>query len=150
MTDRKLTVKQRGPVFELEGVAYVADKPNVNGTIYPDAVLKVAFDEFMAKPLRPVVVGCQGGERPGDVIGQVESVTYEDGVVKVLAVTMDSPAVLARVAALVSVGKVAELAFAGTCEGMVGPDERTVERMSIKSLGVVPLRDVEPQESSDT
>jgi len=134
MIDRRLKVTMNPDgSADVEGVAYVADTPNVNGTIYQKEVLEKALAEFMKKDFRPLTRGCQPGKpRLRDLVGQVE-----DGKLDGAEVSLTARVYPAFVEVLEG-----EVAFAGSGEGESETNadgDLVVRNFKVHSIGVVPV-----------
>jgi len=143
MADRKLDVEALDDgTWLLSGVAYEADKPNVNGRIYPEAVLKKAVEGFMAKSFRPVSYDLSE-VKPGlaSVVGTVEEMELAGGEVKATIKTLKTEKAFHWISALLVSG---DIAIAGAGIGKVN-DDKEIEEFEITSVGVVPLDRVMPK-----
>jgi hypothetical protein len=142
MSDRKLKVERLDDgTVRLSGVAYEADKPNVNGVIYPKAVLKKAMEDFMAKDFRPVTYGCEANATLRKTVGLVESAELEDDKVVMTAKTLET----SRGEKLAEVCLATDVAFACAGMGKVSDSKVLGDDFTILSVGVVPLPEVEPK-----
>jgi len=140
MTDRRAKVTRLPDgTYEVEGVAYVAGQPNVNGMIYPKGVLEKALAEFMAKDFRPVTFGCKAQPKLGDMIGEVTDGEMVGNEVRMRIKTLPSHWAAHGMAA-----RKLDAALAGS--GIGDLDEKTnhIRDFHITSIGIVGVGDVEP------
>lgn len=144
MTDRKAKVtRQTDGTYRVEGVAYVADEPNVNGLIYPKDVLEKALAEFLAKGFRPVTFGCKVRPRLADVIGEVVG-----GEVRGNEVHMEVKTLPSHWASLGMKGRQFDAALAGSGTGNMDVKTSRIHDFHITSIGLVGAAEVEPGENS--
>lgn len=142
MIDRRAKVTRLpNGAYRIEGVAYVADEPNINGITYPKEVLVKALSVFLKKDFRPVLLGCGTTLRLVGAIGEVTGGRFEGNVLHMTIQTF-STGQAARDMEVLKHG----VALAGT--GMSnGMDEtNTVSEFEIISIGLVPVSYVTPEE----
>jgi hypothetical protein len=145
MADRRLKVtKVEGDIYTLKGVAYEADVPNINGTIYPRSVLEKALAEYLEKPEdeRLLTIGCQVEPKLRDAIGVVTGGEMVGSEVRLEARTLATSSAAAAVAAAYKDA----LAFAGAGISEPREDEGTMQKFEITNMGVVRLHEVQPCE----
>jgi len=151
MVDRRLKVtKHPDGTATLTGVAYEADRPNINRVVYPRAVLEKALAKYLETPAnkRLLTIGCQVKPKLADVIGTVTNAEIVGNEVRIEARTLKGSSLGAIAAAY---GK--DFAFAGS--GMSDKTEEgddgviTVCNFEITNMGVVRVEEVEVGESSD-
>lgn len=143
MSDRRLNVTENGDgTFTLKGVAYECDRPNINGTVYPRAVMEKALAKYLETPAdrRLLTIGCAAKPRLADAIGLVTHAELVGDEVRIEATTLKNNS-----AAVVAAGFPDQLAFAGAGIGK-SDDETTIEEFEITSMGVVRLNEVQPCE----
>jgi hypothetical protein len=149
-SDRRLSVtKNQDGTFTLTGVAYEADRPNINRVVYPKAVLEKALTEYLEKPEsdRLLTVGCAPRPKLADAIGIVTGGEMVGNEVRIEAKTLKDSALAAIAAAY---GE--DFAFAGS--GMSDKTEEgddgviTVCNFEITNMGVVRVEEVTVEEES--
>ena len=148
MSDRRLSVaKSEDGTLTLKGVAYEADKPNINGTVYPKAVLEKALAEYLEKPEadRLLTVGCEPRPKLADAIGIVTGGEMVGNEVRIEAKTLTDSALAAIAAAYHR-----DFAFAGSgmSSGVDGEDPLVVRDFEITNMGVVRVEEVTVEEES--
>lgn len=145
MTDRRARVTRLPDgTYQVEGVAYVADEPNANGMVYPKEVLERAWNEFLSKDFRPVTFGCTAEVRLAEVIGEVESGSFEGNVLHATVRTFPSHWASAGMEA-----RKLDAALAGSGIGDMDEKTRYIRDFHITSIGVVRTQDVTPGENSN-
>lgn len=144
MTDRKAKVTRKPDgTYKVEGVAYVADKPNANGILYPKEVLEKALVEFMRKDFRPVTFGCKPQVKLADTIGEVVAGKVVDGEVHMEIKTWPS-----HWASHGMEARQHDVALAGSGIGDMDEKTRAIRTFEITSIGLVGVAEVEPPENS--
>ena len=149
MVDRRAKVTPlEGGRYEIEGVAYIAGVPNVNGMIYTRQALEEAFPRFMAKDFRPVTVGCDAEPKLATCVGEVAGWSSDGDVFRVKLKTLPLEHVSGWVEAAAG-----DVAIAGACQ--VSTVTGTVEEMTVKSIeklvsfGLVTVDEVTPKDGDD-
>ena len=146
MTDRRLTVTELSEgKFVLQGVAYEADKPNINGVTYPKEVLEKALAKYLTTPenMRLLTIGCAAKPKLRDVIGFVTDGKFVGNELHITARTLKGVA-----AASVAASHHNEMAFAGAgiSTDMVEESGVVEGEFEITGMGVVRLNEVTPCE----
>jgi len=147
MTDRSLKVKKNSDgTLTVSGVAYVADAPNANDVVYPRKVLEKALKQYLEEPEdeRLLMQGCAAKPTLRNAIGVVTDGSIdEEGIVRLEAKTL--PLSSATLDLLTKHPE--QLAFAGAGYSEDREEENgilTISKFKITSMGVVPVREVEP------
>ena len=150
MTDRRLkATKNSDGTFTLSGVAYEADRPNINNVVYPREVLAKALEEYLEKPEedRLLTVGCAPRPHLATKIGVVIRGEIVENDVLIEARTLKGNFFAAAVAA-----HHCAFALAGTgmSSKIEGNDPVVIRDFEITSMGVVGVEEViAGEESSD-
>jgi len=146
MVDRRATVTLlEGGRYEIEGVAYIAGVPNVNGMIYTKKALEKAFSRFMNLSFRPVTIGCDAEPKMATCVGEVVDWSSKGNVFRVKLKTLPFEHVSGWVKAAAGNVAIAGACQASTVAGTV--EEMTVESIEkIVSFGLVTVEEVTPRE----
>lgn len=146
MIDRRAKVTPlEGGRYEIEGVAYVAGEPNVNGFIYTKKSLEEAFFRFMDLDFRPVTIGCAVEPKLESCVGNVEGWSVDGDVFFVKVKTFP----LERVSGWVEAAA-GDVALAGACQVPSMGDEKVVEVIDkLISFGLVTVDGVTPPGDND-
>lgn len=145
MTDRRAKVTRlEDGTYQVEGVAYVADQPNVNGMVYPKEVLERALTEFMGQDVRPVTFGCKASPKLADMIGEVAEGEMVGDEVRMTIRTWPS-----HWASHGMKAREVDAALAGSGVGDMDEETRRLRDFHITSIGIVRTDEVEPRENSD-
>lgn len=130
--------------WRFEGVAYIADQPNINGHIYPLNTLRTAFGNFMKKSVRPVFTkGAEGVIEPklAEIVGFVEDGTLENGIVWFRMVSVALSYAKNEIRELLQKGWPA---FSGCAYGELQHDLKTVKNLDIAAIRLVTVDEVDP------
>lgn len=145
MVDRRAMVTPlEGGRFEIEGVAYVAGVPNVNGMTYTKAALEEAFPRFMNVDFRPVTIGIDAEPKLSTCVGEVIGWSSDGDVFRVKVKTLPLEGVSSWVKAAAG-----DVALAGACQ--VSAVMGSVEDMTVRSIkdiisfGIVTVDEVMPK-----